>query len=121
MACDLGLNVDAAPINESSRLADENIDARRITFWGCFLFDKCWSNYLGKQPQLQMPNITVKKPDVFPSEDSEVWSPYTDAGVIQAHAQPAQTRAVALQPSKLAEISSDLLTSFYNPNNLTSL
>ncbi|KAK7883585.1 hypothetical protein LTR67_011083 [Exophiala xenobiotica] len=118
MACDLGLNVDAAPINESSRLADEDIDARRITFWGCFLFDKCWSNYLGRQPQLQMPNITVKKPDVFPSEDSEVWSPYTDAGVIQAHAQPARTRAVALQLSKLAEISSDLLTSFYNPQQL---
>lgn len=40
MACDLGLNVDTAPINESSRLTDEDIDARRITFWGCFLFDK---------------------------------------------------------------------------------
>lgn len=40
MACDLGLNVDVSPINESSRLADEDIDARRITFWGCFLFDK---------------------------------------------------------------------------------
>lgn len=40
LACDLGLNVDVSPINESSRLADEDIDARRITFWGCFLFDK---------------------------------------------------------------------------------
>lgn len=65
-----------------------------------------------------MNNITVKKPDVFPSEDSEVWSPYTDSGIIQAHAQPARTRAVALQLSKLAEISSDLLTSFYNPEQL---
>ncbi|EXJ78757.1 hypothetical protein A1O1_09159 [Capronia coronata CBS 617.96] len=115
MACDLGLNVDAAPINESSRLADEDIDARRITFSGCFLFDKCWSNYLGRQPQLQMPDVAVKKPDVFPSEDSEVWSPYTDAGVVHTHAQPARTRAVALQLAKLAEISGDLLTSFYNP------
>ncbi|KIW87856.1 uncharacterized protein Z519_11440 [Cladophialophora bantiana CBS 173.52] len=118
MACDLGLNVDTVPINEMSRLTDEDIDARRITFWGCFLFDKCWSNYLGRQPQLQMPNITVKKPDVFPSEDSEMWSPYTDSGIIQAHAQPARTRAVALQLSRLAEISSDLLTSFYNPQLL---
>jgi hypothetical protein len=40
MACDLGLNVDAQPINEFSRLTDEGSDARRITFWGCFLFDK---------------------------------------------------------------------------------
>lgn len=40
MVCDLGLNVDAQPINEFSRLTDEDIDARRMTFWGCFLFDK---------------------------------------------------------------------------------
>jgi hypothetical protein len=57
----------------------------------------------------------VKKPEVFPAEDSEMWSPYVDSGLIQANAQPARTRAVALQLSKLAEISSDLLTSFYNP------
>ncbi|KAJ9604274.1 hypothetical protein H2200_011108 [Cladophialophora chaetospira] len=118
MACDLGLNVDAVPMNEIARLTDEDVDARRVTFWGCFLFDKCWSNYLGRQPQLQLPSITVKRPDVFPSEESEMWSPYTDSGIIQAHAQPARTRAVALQLSKLAEISSDLLTSFYNPQLL---
>lgn len=40
MASDLGLNVDAPPMNDVSRLSDEDIDARRITFWGCFLFDK---------------------------------------------------------------------------------
>ncbi len=115
MAYDLGLNIDAQPINEMSRLSDEDVDARRVTFWGCFLFDKCWSNYLGRQPQLQISNVTVKKPEVFPSEDSEVWSPYTDSGIIQANAQPARTRAVAIRISRLAEISGDLLVSFYNP------
>ena len=118
MAYDLGLNIDAQPINEMSRLSDEDIDARRVTFWGCFLFDKCWSNYLGRQPQLQISNVTVKKPTVFPSEDSEMWSPYTDSGIIQANAQPARTRAVAIQISKLAEISGDLLVSFYHPQLL---
>jgi hypothetical protein len=65
-----------------------------------------------------MPGITVKRPDVFPSEESEMWSPYTDSGIVHANAQPARTRAVALQLSKLAEISSDLMTSFYNPQLL---
>lgn len=115
MASDLGLNIDAQPMNENSRLSDEDIDARRITFWGCFLFDKCWSNYLGRQPQLQLSHSTVKKPVVFPSEDSEMWSPYTDSGIVRANAQPARTRTVALQLSKLAEISGDLLASFYHP------
>ena len=118
MACDLGLNVDAPAMNQSSRLSPEDVDARRITFWGCFLFDKCWSNYLGRQPQLQSVNITVNKPEVFPSEESELWSPFTDAGIVQANAQPARTRAVALQISKLAEISGDLLVSFYHPQQL---
>ena len=76
---------------------------------------RCWSNYLGRQPQLQLIHTNTKKFEVFPSEDSEMWSPYTDAGIVQANAQPARTRAVALQISKLAEVSSDLLVSFYQP------
>lgn len=136
MAYDLGLNVDATGIG-SNRLSDEDIDARRITFWGCYLFDKyvvlpsglniihsdtpgrCWSNYLGRQPQLAGAQITVPKVDVFPDEDAETWSPYTDAGVSPDHTQPARTRAVALQISNLCEISSDLLSSFYNPVPVT--
>ncbi|KAI1945139.1 hypothetical protein LOZ39_004806 [Ophidiomyces ophidiicola] len=114
MAYDLGLNVDATGIG-SNRLKDEDIDARRITFWGCYLFDKCWSNYLGRQPQLSGAQITAPKAEVFPEEDSENWSPYTDSGVSREHVQPARTRAVALQISKLCEISSDLMSSFYNP------
>jgi Fungal specific transcription factor domain/Fungal Zn(2)-Cys(6) binuclear cluster domain len=41
MAMDLGLNVDAPNLSPDSTLSAEDIDARRITFWGCFLFDKC--------------------------------------------------------------------------------
>lgn len=42
MAYDLGLNLDpgGVPGNRDSSLSEEDIDARRITFWGCFLFDK---------------------------------------------------------------------------------
>lgn len=36
MACDLGLNVDSG----SSSRDEQETDARRITVWGCFLFDK---------------------------------------------------------------------------------
>jgi Fungal specific transcription factor domain len=42
MACDLGLNLDSGTLSagRDSNLDDEEVDARRITFWGCFLFDK---------------------------------------------------------------------------------
>ena len=36
MSCELGLNVDSG----STDLDESEVDARRITIWGCFLFDK---------------------------------------------------------------------------------
>lgn len=39
MAFDLGLNVDAKNMGSHS-LSEEEVDARRITFWGCHLVDK---------------------------------------------------------------------------------
>jgi hypothetical protein len=112
MACDLGLNLG---MHSRDAIDETEEDARRITFWGCFLFDKCWSNYLGRMPQLPTTIVTVPKFDVFPVEDSETWSSYTDSGISQAHSQPSRTRAIALQISKLCEISGDLMNSFYNP------
>jgi hypothetical protein len=43
MALDLGLNLDSGTMygSQDRKAPDEDIeDTRRITFWGCFLFDK---------------------------------------------------------------------------------
>ncbi|EED23248.1 C6 transcription factor (NirA), putative [Talaromyces stipitatus ATCC 10500] len=114
MAYDLGLNFGSTNLG-SSKLMEEDIDARRITFWGCYLFDKCWSNYLGRQPQLSLADATVPKFEVYPAEEAAPWVPYTDNGIGRERPQPARTRAVALQISKLCEISNDLLAFFYHP------
>jgi hypothetical protein len=119
MAQDMGLNLDSGGMTNSKEGMDEQeIDARRITFWGCFLFDKCWSNYLGRLPQLPVSNITAPKFDVFPDEDADIWSPYAENGISQLHSQPSRTRTVALQISRLCEISNDLLLFFYHPHHL---
>ncbi|KAI9894591.1 MAG: Nitrogen assimilation transcription factor nit-4 [Vezdaea aestivalis] len=120
MAYDMGLNLDGGGLGNSrdTALDEQEIDARRITIWGCFLIDKCWSNYLGRQPQVQLNTITAPKFDVFPSEDSDMWMPVTDAGTGGDHIQPSRTRAIALQISALCEISSDLLSFFYHPTHL---
>lgn len=116
MACDMGLNLNTAQMTASGLHTDDvDEDARRITFWGCFLFDKCWSNYLGRLPQLPSSIVTVSKFEVFPDEEASIWAAYTDSGFNQSHAQPSRTRAVALQISKLCEISGDLMQNFYNP------
>ncbi|KAM5359853.1 hypothetical protein ACJZ2D_014152 [Fusarium nematophilum] len=117
MAEDIGLNLDVGQLDKE-RMSDYEIDARRITFWGCYLFDKCWSNYLGRLPQIPKSSFNVSKFDVFPDEDAQSWSPYTDSGFDQSFKQPSRTRAIALQLSKLSEISSDLLAFFYHPNTI---
>jgi hypothetical protein len=106
MACDMGLNLNTGQLTSNKHVNGDEAeeDVRRITFWGCYLFDKCWSNYLGRLPQLPSNIVTAPKFDVFPDEDSEPWTPYTDSGPSQAHSQPSRTRTVALQISKLCEI-----------------
>ncbi|TQV96566.1 hypothetical protein V2A60_003045 [Cordyceps javanica] len=117
MAQDIGLNLEISP-NDKKVMTDEEIDARRITFWGCFNFDKCWSNYLGRLPQLPKSTFTVAKFDVFPDEDASPWVPLTDKGFDESAKQPSRTRAAALLLSSLCEISSDLLLFFYHPNHI---
>lgn len=122
MAQDVGLNLDsgAAVVGDSSKqkMSEEEIDARRVTFWGCYLFDKTWSNYLGRLPQIPKNSYNVPKYEVFPDEDGELWAPYTDDGFDQSLRQPSRTRAVGLQLSKLVEISSELLLFFYHPKHI---
>lgn len=78
---------------------------------------RCWSNYLGRQPQLTTSNSNVPAIDVLPNEDAELWSPYTDSGIGHKHTQPSRTRAVASLISRLSEISGDLLMFFYLPTS----
>ncbi|TRX96544.1 hypothetical protein FHL15_002446 [Xylaria flabelliformis] len=119
MAQDLGLNMNLGGINgDLENLDEKEVDARRVTFWGCFLFDKCWSNYMGRLPQLPKNSYSVPKYDVFPEEDAEGWSPYTDSGFDENSKQPARTRTIGLQLSTLCEISSDLLLFFYHPSHI---
>ncbi|KAI5296621.1 hypothetical protein KEM52_005572 [Ascosphaera acerosa] len=116
MALDLGLNIEPSDVS-SNMFTPEELDIRRITFWGCYLVDKYWSAYLGRQPQLTSTNLTV----VMLSSNSEdeqcdPWSPYTDAGIIREElAQPPSTRTIAQFMVRSSEISDDLLTTFYHP------
>jgi hypothetical protein len=120
MACDMGLNIDSSQLSSDRMTGDHELedDARRITFWGCFLFDTYWSNYMGRLPQIPTSHASVSLFDVFPDEDAAPWRPYTDSGFTQAYTQPARTRAVALEMIKLCQISNDLMKNFYDPADM---
>ncbi|KAI5288685.1 hypothetical protein KEM54_005001, partial [Ascosphaera aggregata] len=115
MALDLGLNVDPIDLGFHN-FTSEELDTRRVTFWGCFLIDKYWSNYLGRQAQLTNTNMAVAMFDVYPEEEASPWVPYTDSGVIlEELKQPSRVRTISQQMIRLSEISDDLLSTFYHP------
>ncbi|KAG6263126.1 Nitrogen assimilation transcription factor nit-4 [Claviceps purpurea] len=117
MAQDMGLNLEVTG-TDREHMSDEEVDARKITYWGCFVFDKCWSNYLGRLPQLQKASCNISRFDACPEEDAAMWSPLTDTGFDASFKRPSQTRSAALQLASLCEISSDLLVFFYHPNHI---
>jgi hypothetical protein len=67
MAIELGLHLN----NEASqalRLTEEEIQVRKITFWGSFTLDTVWSICIGRISQLPRAAITLDKP--APDKDS---------------------------------------------------
>lgn len=40
-----------------------DIDARKVAFWGCVVFDRLWSLYLGRQFCLKLDeDVTISRP-----------------------------------------------------------
>ncbi|KAG5927712.1 Nitrogen assimilation transcription factor nit-4 [Claviceps africana] len=117
MAQDMGLNLEIIGTGKE-HMSDEEIDARKITYWGCFVVDKCWSNYLGRIPQLPKASCNTSRFDICLEEDTAMWSPLTDTGFDASFERPSRTRSAALQLASLCEISSDLLVFFYHPSHI---
>ncbi|KAG6031734.1 Nitrogen assimilation transcription factor nit-4 [Claviceps citrina] len=117
MGQDIGLNLEVTE-TDKEYMSEEEVDARKITYWGCFVFDKCWSNYLGRLPQLPKASCNTSRPDICLEEDAATWSPLTDKGFDGSFQRPSRTRSAALQLASLCEISSDLLVFFYHPNHI---
>ncbi|KAH8652643.1 fungal-specific transcription factor domain-containing protein [Tricladium varicosporioides] len=125
MSQDLGLNIDMTS-TDGQGLDAETVDARRVAFWGTFLTDQFWSNYMGRLPQLGNANLTLSKRDIVidenvgPNEDATFWVAYTAVGLLDVNPQPAHTKEVSLHILKLCEISGDIQVLFYYPGNRES-
>ncbi|KHN97909.1 pathway-specific nitrogen regulator [Metarhizium album ARSEF 1941] len=117
MAQDIGLNLEVMS-SDREHMSNEEIDARKITYWGCFVFDKCWSNYMGRLPQLVKTACNVTKFNIDNEEDSSTWSPLSDKGLDKSFELPSRTRSAALQLISICEISSDLMVFFYHPSHI---
>ena len=101
MALDLGLHLRCDDLIRKGWISQEEADARVTTFWGCYLFDKGWSAYLGRPES--MPAHLVERtprPAVKSEEEFAFWMAYGDEPMpmepMVAHANSTSRQIVAV-------------------------
>ncbi|KAI9715950.1 MAG: hypothetical protein M1812_005584, partial [Candelaria pacifica] len=115
MALDLGLHLSSDP--RISQLSTTEMEVRKITFWGCFVFDTAWSFCVCKIPQIPRAAITIQQPTIVEPLENKPWKPYIDQdGSDQDNLeQPCHTHRFMQKFSALTEIVNDTLYMFYAP------
>jgi len=112
MSSDLGLHLDCDHLI-SPKVDYEDIEARKMTFWGLYVQDKGWSKYLGRQPQLSLDNITVGKPAVDPEKETVTRLPKTVEG--PGPAQLSHLHEIFHAAIKVSELLDEALLLIYSP------
>jgi hypothetical protein len=118
MAVELGLHTSYAA-QPNSKLSESEIEARRITFWGCFVLETAWAICVGRISTLPRYAIRLEKPFLkSPHLEAKTWKPH---GMPEASSvgleQPSYKYSILLQCSILSEIVDDVIHSFYAPRD----
>lgn len=79
MCVDLGYQLKCDTWIEKNVISAEEAHMRKVTFWGCFLFDRLWSLYMGRPASLRLADVFVARPDEGDAryDDKESWVPYS--------------------------------------------
>jgi hypothetical protein len=118
MTVELGLHTSYAA-QPNSKLEPYEIDARRITFWGCFVLETAWAICVGRISTLPRYAIRLEKPtSKDPHFELKPWKPH---GMPEASSvgleQPSYKYSILYQCSILSEIVDDVIHSFYAPRD----
>lgn len=131
MIIDLGLHLDTSmmktshSISSSTKITFEiaEIEMHRRVFWGAYVNDKFQSLYFGRPPAI--PKTGFEPPQVFLDtyEELELWVPYIDPqGPSPVGGSQYKARSSFVVSSfqiliQLAEISAEIIESFYRPQS----
>ncbi len=119
VAIELGLHISQG-VQPSSKITPSEIEARRVTFWGCFVLETAWAICIGRISQLPRTAIRLEMPTLIPSLESTPWKPHGtpnyDGGPSQLE-QPSLKYSILLQCSLLSEIVDDIIHLFYAPRD----
>lgn len=78
MAVELGYHLNCDVWVKKNVISAEEAHMRKTTFWGCYVFDKLWSFYMGRPGSLRLGDVYVARPDEADSKnETETWIPYS--------------------------------------------
>ncbi|OHF01744.1 nitrogen assimilation transcription factor nit-4 [Colletotrichum orchidophilum] len=79
MAHNLGLHLDCSKWGTAGLLSEEDAEARKVTWWGCYVVDKLFSTGLGRPSSTPKSTISCPKPSIDSNEEYTPWLPTSDA------------------------------------------
>jgi hypothetical protein len=118
MVIGLGMHTSHSA-ESSSTLTESEIEARRITFWGCFVLETTSAIYIGRVSSLARAAIGVEKPKVPPQLEDIPWRPFGTHhynGGSSELVQPSRKYSILVQSSLLSEIVDDIIQMLHRAN-----
>ncbi|KAK6386687.1 hypothetical protein LTR65_008750 [Meristemomyces frigidus] len=113
MALELGLHLSVI----GSGLRASEVEVRKITFWAVFNLETACSVGFGRLTQLPRAAADIQKPSVNERSEAVTWRPYEDSGLALSPSaeQPARPMLFIDHMSRLSELASDMVNTFYAP------
>ncbi|KAK1673372.1 fungal-specific transcription factor domain-containing protein [Colletotrichum godetiae] len=78
MAHNLGLHLDCSKWATAGLLSEEEAEARKVTWWGCYVVDKLFSTGLGRPSSTPKSTISCPKPSIDSNEEYTPWLPTSE-------------------------------------------
>ncbi|KZL77348.1 nitrogen assimilation transcription factor nit-4 [Colletotrichum tofieldiae] len=79
MAHNLGLHLDCSKWTTVGMVSEEEAEARKVTWWGCYVVDKLFATGLGRPSNTTKSTISCPKPSIDTMEEYTPWLPISDS------------------------------------------
>ncbi|TQN67785.1 Nitrogen assimilation transcription factor nit-4, partial [Colletotrichum shisoi] len=79
MAHNLGLHLDGSKWTTAGLVSEEEAEARKVTWWGCYVVDKLFAIGLGRPSSTPKSTISCPKPSIDTVEEFTPWLPGSDS------------------------------------------
>ncbi|USW58402.1 hypothetical protein Slin15195_G117210 [Septoria linicola] len=113
MALELGLHLSVM----KDGMRETEAEVRKVTFWACFNLETTCSVVFGRLSQLPRSAADIDTPAANVRSETMTWRPYEDTNLSLSPSaeQPARSMLFKDQLSKLSELASDMVNTFYAP------